>query len=141
MNPRQILIKDLLPHRNRMLLIERILEVNASETVSSAVVSDHWPLVFAGLASPIVMVELTAQTAGVNNSIHRLQTRGKEDGTMGWIAGVKSAVFHMDSLPVGATLITRTRNSFSFENFREVAGTVMLDETVAAEITLQLVSA
>ncbi|MGD9825060.1 hypothetical protein [Desulfobacter sp.] len=59
------------------------------------------PLVFAGSASPIVMVELTAQTAGVNNSINRLQTRGKEDGTMGWIAGVKSALFHMDSLPVG----------------------------------------
>jgi len=141
MNPKEIPIKDLLPHRNRMLLIERIIEVNASETVSSAVVSDHWPLVFAGSASPIVMVELTAQTAGVNNSIHRLQTRGKEDGTMGWIAGVKSAVFHMDSLPVGATLITRTRNSFSFENFREVAGTVLLDKTVAAEVTLQLVSA
>lgn len=141
MNPKEIPIKDLLPHRNRMLLIERIIEVNASETVSSAVVSDHWPLVFAGSASPIVMVELTAQTAGVNNSIHRLQTRGKEDGTMGWIAGVKSAVFHMDSLPVGATLITRTRNSFSFENFREVTGTVMLDNIVAAEITLQLVSA
>lgn len=141
MNPKEIPIKDLLPHRNRMLLIERIIEVTESETVSSAVVSDHWPLVFAGSASPIVMVELTAQTAGVNNSIHRLQTRGKEDGTMGWIAGVKSAVFHMDSLPVGATLITRTRNSFSFENFREVAGTVMLDKTVAAEITLQLVSA
>lgn len=141
MNPKQICIKNLLPHRNRMLLIERILEVDDSLTVSSAVVSDRWPLVFAGLANPIVMVELTAQTAGVNNSIHRLQTRGKEDGNMGWIAGVKSAVFHRESLPVGATLITRTRNSFSFENFREVAGTVTLDKTVVAEITLQLVSA
>lgn len=124
-----------------MLLIERIVEVDESSTVSSAVVSDHWPLVSAGWASPIVMMELAAQTAGVNNGIHRLQTRGKEDGTMGWIAGVKSAVFHMNSLPVGATLITRTRNSFSFEDFREVTGTVTLDKTVAAEITLQLVSA
>ena len=141
MNPKEIPIKDLLPHRDRMLLIEQILEVNESLTVSSAVVADHWPLVCAGLASPIVMVELAAQTAGINNSIHRLQTRGKEDGTMGWIAGVKSAVFHMDSLPVGATLITRTQNSFSFESFREVTGTITLDKTVAAEITLQLVSA
>ena len=141
MNPKKIPIEDLLPHRNRMLLIERIIEVNESTTVSSAVVSDHWPLVTAGSASPIVMVELTAQTAGINNSIHRLQTRGKKDGTMGWIAGVKSAIFHMDSLPVGATLMTRTQNSFAFENFREVTGTVTLDKTVAAEITLQLVSA
>jgi len=141
MNPKEIPIKDLLPHRDRMLLIEQVLEVNESLTVSSAVVADHWPLVCAGSASPIVMVELAAQTAGINNSIHRLQTRGKKDGTMGWIAGVKSAVFHMDSLPVGATLITRTQNSFSFENFREVTGTITLDKTVAAEITLQLVSA
>ena len=141
MNPKEIPIKDLLPHRDRMLLIEQVLEVNESLTVSSAVVADHWPLVCAGSASPIVMVELAAQTAGINNSIHRLQTRGKEDGTMGWIAGVKSAVFHMDSLPVGATLITRTQNSFSFESFREVTGTITLDRTVAAEITLQLVSA
>ncbi|EIM63491.1 hypothetical protein [Desulfobacter postgatei] len=141
MNPKEIPIKDLLPHRNRMLLIERIIEVNDASTVSIAVVSDDWPLVSAGSVSPIVMVELAAQTAGVNNSIHRLQIRGKEDGTMGWIAGVKSAVFHMDSLPVGATLITRTRNSFSFEDFREVTGTVTLDKTVAAQITLQLVSA
>lgn len=141
MNPKKFSIEDLLPHRNRMLLIERILEVNESLSVSSAVVSDHWPLVFAGSVSPIVMVELAAQTAGVNNSINRLQTRGKEDGTMGWIAGVKSAVFHMDRLPVGATLITRTQNSFAFEDFREVTGTVTWDKTVAAEITLQLVSA
>lgn len=124
-----------------MLLIERIIEVNESFSLSSAVVSNHWPLAVAGSVSPIVMVELAAQTAGVNNSINRLQTRGKEDGIMGWIAGVKSAVFHMDSLPVGATLITRTQNSFSFEDFREVTGTVKLDKTVAAEITLQLVSA
>ncbi len=141
MNPKEFPIKDLLPHRNRMLLVEKILEVNESISVSSAVVGDHWPLVREGLASPIVMVELAAQTAGINNSIHRLQTRGKEDGTMGWIAGVKSAVFHMDSLPVGATLITRTQNSFSFESFREVTGTITLDKTVAAKITLQLVSA
>ncbi|NDY74505.1 hypothetical protein DO021_21760 [Desulfobacter hydrogenophilus] len=141
MNPKEIPIKDLLPHRDRMLLIEQILEVNESLTVSSAVVADHWPLVCAGSASPIVMVELAAQTAGINNSINRLQTRGKEDGTMGWIAGVKSAVFHMDSLPVGTTLITRTQNSFSFGDFREVTGTITLDKTVAAEITLQLVSA
>ena len=141
MNPKEIPIKDLLPHRDRMLLIEQILEVNKSLTVSSAVVADHWPLVCAGSASPIVMVELAAQTAGINNSINRLQTRGKEDGTMGWIAGVKSAVFHMDSLPVGTTLITRTQNSFSFGDFREVTGTITLDNTVAAEITLQLMSA
>ncbi|WP_020587253.1 hypothetical protein [Desulfobacter curvatus] len=141
MNPTEFPIKDLLPHRNRMLLVERILEVNEFLSVSSAVVGDHWPLVCAGSASPIVMVELAAQTAGINNSIKRLKTRGKEDGNMGWIAGVKSAVFHMDSLPVGATLITRTQNSFAFEDFREVTATVTLDETVAAEITLQLVSA
>jgi predicted hotdog family 3-hydroxylacyl-ACP dehydratase len=141
MDPRKIPIKDLLPHRDRMLLIEQILEVDESVTVSSAVVSDRWPLVCAGSASPIVMVELAAQTAGINNSIKRLQTRGKEDGNMGWIAGVKSAVFHLDSLPVGATLVTRTRNSFAFEDFREVTGTITLNDTLAAEVTLQLVSA
>lgn len=141
MNSKKIPIEDLLPHRNRMLLIEHILEVDESATVSSAVVSNNWPLVCAGAASPIVMVELAAQTAGVNNSINRLRTRGKEDGTMGWIAGVKSVVFHMDSLAVGATLITRTQNSFAFEDFREVTGTVTLNNTIAAEVTLQLVSA
>jgi len=141
MDPKKIPIKDLLPHRDRMLLIEQILEVDESVTVSSAMVSDHWPLVCAGSASPIVMVELAAQTAGINNSIKRLQTRGKEDGNMGWIAGVKSAVFHLDSLPVGATLITRTRNRFAFEDFREVTGTITLNDTVAAEVVLQLVSA
>ncbi|WP_320041544.1 hypothetical protein [uncultured Desulfobacter sp.] len=141
MNPNEFPIKDLLPHRKRMLLVEQILEVNEVLSVSSAVVGDHWPLVCEGWASPIVMVELAAQTAGINNSINRLQTRGKEDGNMGWIAGVKSAVFHLNGLPVGATLITRTQNSFAFEDFREVNATVTLDKTVAAEITLQLVSA
>jgi predicted hotdog family 3-hydroxylacyl-ACP dehydratase len=141
MNPTEFLIKDLLPHRNRMLLVERILEANEALSVSSAVVADHWPLVCSGSASPIVMVELAAQTAGINNSINRLQTRGKEDGNMGWIAGVKSAVFHISSLPVGATLITRTQNKFAFEDFREVTATVTLNKIVAAEITLQLVSA
>jgi predicted hotdog family 3-hydroxylacyl-ACP dehydratase len=141
MNTPKISLESILPHRNRMLLIEKVIKVDHNSTVSSAVVSDQWPLVTQGSASPIVMVELTAQTAGINNSILRRTTRGEEDGTMGWIAGIKSAMFHIDSLPVGATLITRTQNNFAFDNFREVKGTVTLDETVAGEITLQLVSA
>ncbi len=133
--------ENLLPHRDSMLLIDKILEVGDGTTVSKSVVSDQWPLFKDSSASPIIMIELTAQTAGINNSLHRLQKRGKQDGNMGWIAGVKTAVFHLDALPLGAALITRTRNSFSYEDFREVIGTVTFGKRIAGEITLQLVSA
>ncbi|MFH1154723.1 MAG: hypothetical protein V1793_12990 [Pseudomonadota bacterium] len=141
MKPENMTLEDLLPHRNKMLLIDEILDVDESATVSKSVVTGKWPLAGSGSVSPIVLIELAAQTAGINNSIKRIKDRGKQDGNMGWIVGIKSAVFYVDAIPMGATVITRTQNSFCYEDFREITGTVTVEGQVVGEITLQLVSA
>jgi predicted hotdog family 3-hydroxylacyl-ACP dehydratase len=141
MDLENITLEDLLPHRDGMLLLGEIVCADETTAVSRSEVTERWPLAADGRVCPTVMIEVVAQTAGINNGIKRLRDRGREDGNMGWIAGVKSADFHVRAIPVGSVLVTRTRNGFSYGDFREVTGTVSIDGVVAGEITLQLVSA
>jgi predicted hotdog family 3-hydroxylacyl-ACP dehydratase len=134
-------ITDLLPHRGRMLLIQEIVRVDRDTAVSGTVVNDHWPLTDGAGASPLLIVELVAQTSGLSNGLDRLIKEGQGTETKGWLVGIKKAEFYIDLLPLGAALETYTENSFKFEGFREIEGSVMIGDTVVGRVTLQVVRA
>ena len=85
-------ICDLIPHRDGMKLIDTILAVDEHRAVTRSVVSERWPLVEDGCASPILLVELVAQTAGVNNGWARIKKKGLHSEKKGWLVGIKRAV-------------------------------------------------
>lgn len=133
-----ITLDDLIPHRGRMVLIDDILEVSSSHALTASVMNAAYPLVEAEGVQPLIMIELAAQTAGVCNGLDRIKTRGIDSVKMGWLVGVKRALFYIAHIPLGSTVFTRSENSHNYENLREVACVVHLDKRLIGEVTLQL---
>ena len=134
-------ITDLIPHRGRMLLIQEIVRVDENAAVSRAVVSEQWPLTDGSGASPLLIIELVAQTSGLSNGLDRLIQEGQGTETKGWLVGIKKAAFSVDTLALGTVVETRAQNSFKFEGFREIEGSASIDGKLVGEVTLQVVRA
>ncbi|HEY6000636.1 MAG TPA: hypothetical protein VI078_15220 [bacterium] len=134
-------LETLVPHRGRMLLLSEIVSFDTDEATCRAVVREGWPLTGEGGADPLVLIELVAQTAAVNNGWNIIQTQEPGRHHRGWIAGIKSARLGVDRIALGTALTTRARNQFAYEEFREIEGTVSIGAEVVAEVTLQLVQA
>ena len=131
-------IEDLIPHRGGMLLLEEILRLDTEAAVSSTRVKESWPLVSEGYVSSLILIELAAQTGGLCNGLGLAREHGKDSDKTGFLVGIKQAVFHVGTLPVGTTIVTEARNSFNFENFREIEGISKAGGSVVGEVTLQV---
>ena len=133
-----ISIDSLLPHRGRMRLIDEIIEVDDKGAVTHATAAEHWPFCNDQTVHSLVCIELVAQTAGISNSWGGILKHGKDFNNRGWLVGIKSAVFFMDTIPLRTRITTRTRNQFEYEGYREILGTVEMDLKPVAEVRLQL---
>jgi predicted hotdog family 3-hydroxylacyl-ACP dehydratase len=134
-------LESLLPHRGSMLLLSQILSFDDQKAVTRAVVSDHWPMSGNKGVDAVVLIELVAQTAGVNNGWVLSQQESPELDHRGWIVGIKHARLFVATIPLGTVVETSSENIFAYENLREVRGTARIGSQVAAEVTLQLMQA
>ncbi|MBF0099482.1 MAG: hypothetical protein HQK77_01095 [Desulfobacterales bacterium] len=139
-NVQDLNIEDLIPHRNGMKLIERIISVTEEMAITQSVVNTAWPFFDSDSNSTLslIVIELVAQTAGVSNGLDRIRTFGFDSKKEGWIVGIKNASFFIDKISLHQTIITRTETHFKYEKFREVAGTSYSDDMLIGEVTLQL---
>jgi predicted hotdog family 3-hydroxylacyl-ACP dehydratase len=135
---KDIPIESLIPHRNRMKLVEKIVHVDHDGAVSEATVRDGWPLFKNNAVSPIILIELVAQTAGICIGWKERVDHNSEFGGKGWIVGVKHAVFHMDEIPVNTKIITRSEVDFTRHNYAVFSGTALVDSVSVGEIVLQV---
>ena len=117
MLPEGVQLEDILPHRDGMLLVGDVIELREDKAVSKSVVAAHWPMTDQRGAQVLVLVELAAQTAGINNGWQNRLRHGPDADTRGWIVGVKSARFDVDVLPLGAEIRVTSENSFEFDGF------------------------
>ena len=132
-------VESLIPHRNRMRLVDEIVAVDEKKAVTVSTVTENWPMVEAGSANCLVLVELVAQTAGVCLGWReREKTDGDLEGT-GWIVGVKEAVFHCSELPLNSRITTESKRAFQMEFYTEIEGTTRMGDEILAEIKLQVV--
>lgn len=136
-----VTLKDLLPHRGDMLLVEEILAVDNKQARTLCRSKKSWPMADATGVPALILVELAAQTAGVCNGWDRIQTKGLDSEKMGWLVGIKKAEFLVDQLPFGSEIITRAETTYSFENLREVHCEQRIDNKRVSTITLQLFQA
>ena len=130
--------EDLLPHRDRMKLVEEIIEVNEKRAVTFATVTDQWPFLKDESVHSLVCIELVAQTAGISNCWNGIKKHGEHFVNRGWLVGIKEAVFYIDTIPLNTPIITRADNQFEFKGYREILGTVEIESKVIAEVRLQL---
>lgn len=134
-------VESLIPHRGRMLLVDEIISITDEQATVLSVARERWPLNDNGQINPLILVELVAQTAGIHNSLKRIDRHGQGEPTRGWLVGVKTARFHVAAIAPGETVMTTTTNAFVFDNLREIRGTATIDGTPAAEVVLQIVEA
>jgi predicted hotdog family 3-hydroxylacyl-ACP dehydratase len=139
MDCRETPIEALIPHRDRMRLIDTVLEVDDDKAVTAAIVTEDWPLCRDGFVDTLVTVELVAQTAALLEGWKRLKTgRGSVSG---WLVGIKTADFHRPGLPVAATLVTEVTKSYALESYAVFGGTVSLGDQIVAVVSIQTVRA
>ena len=134
-----IKIEDLLPHRDRMLLIDEVLEVDDKKAVTSATVTDRWPLFFGKAVDAVILIEVVAQTAGINNGWGRIKKHGKDSEKKGWLVGIKQSRFFVDAVALNDRIITYAENQFEYEGYRQVLGTARIGEDIVGEVELQLI--
>jgi predicted hotdog family 3-hydroxylacyl-ACP dehydratase len=132
-------IEDLLPHRDRMLLIDEILEIDDKAAVTRATVTDQWPFFNGKTVDSLVLIELVAQTAGVSNGWFRINQRGKESEKKGWLVGIKQSILFIDAISLNQRIITRAENQFQYESYRHISGIARIDSEIVGEVTLQLI--
>ena len=131
-----IAIDDLIPHRGRMKLISSIVQVSNDIAVTSAVAADTWPLCAGRSVSPIALIEVAAQTAGVLSSWKK--GGSKSAFIAGMLTGIKSAEFFVDQAPLHAELITTATIMYSLEDYEAIEATVMLGDQCLCKVQLQI---
>jgi predicted hotdog family 3-hydroxylacyl-ACP dehydratase len=139
--PPDLTIEDLLPHRGRMRLIDEVIHIEGDTTIAGVQVNHRWPLAKADAASPLMIVELVAQTSGIGNGLNLIKERGKGADKTGWIVGIKKAGFYTDALPMGARIVVESKNRFKFDDFIEIDGSAKMEGKVIGEVTLQVMRA
>ncbi len=140
-NLSEIKIEDLIPHRGRMALIDEIVEFEKEYAITSSTVNNSWPLLSARGVNPLIIVEVSAQSAGVCNGWDRVQNQDTESENMGWLVGVKRASFYTDIIPLHSTIFTRSENSNKYDNLRITSSILRIDNEIIGEIILQLLRA
>jgi predicted hotdog family 3-hydroxylacyl-ACP dehydratase len=128
-------IESLIPHRDRIKMISAVLEIMSESAVAEAVVKPDWPLCNGKVVNPVVLIEIVAQTAALIDGYKR-KKQGKPGGK-GWLVGVKNAEFNVAEISVGTRLTASVGNSYSFDNYSVISGTIKAGEEILAVIVLQ----
>lgn len=129
-------VEQLLPHRDRMRLIDEVAEVNEAHAVTRSLVRETWPLFAEGDAEPTVLIELVAQTAAAAQSWRR--PPGERGEGFGWLVGIRTAEFFTRRLPAGLALVTEATYLYGLDDYHVYAGKVTAGGTLLAQVELQV---
>ncbi|MEZ4528321.1 MAG: hypothetical protein R2941_20600 [Desulfobacterales bacterium] len=134
-------IEKLIPQRDHMKLLDAVVSGDGNSAVCESVVNVRWPMREDYGVSPLVLIELTAQTSAVCISL-REQNEGKAltEGK-GWLVGIKSAEFFTDKLPLHTRITTTATIQASLDNYTEIHGISKTGAKTAGEIVLQVMRA
>jgi predicted hotdog family 3-hydroxylacyl-ACP dehydratase len=98
-------VESLLPHRDPARLVRVVVEAAAERIACIAVIPPDHPLTQGGRAPAFLGLEAGAQAAA---ALEALSRQGKDAGDtgprLGYLVGVREAVFHAPDLPVAEPL-------------------------------------
>ncbi|MCP4367246.1 MAG: hypothetical protein GY797_03905 [Deltaproteobacteria bacterium] len=131
-------IEQLIPHRDRMKLIDEIIESDDEKAVTESIVTKKWPLFKETDVSSIIIIELIAQTASVCIGYKELRKKDGKLGGKGWLVGIKNASFFLDKIALNSRIITCSKINFNFENYTQILGTAKVGSKLIGEVNLQV---
>jgi len=119
-----LLVETLIPHRDRMKLIDEIVDITSEKAVTQTEVSEKWPLFRQGSVDSLVIIEIVAQTAAVLFSWKTSARENSSSSVSGLLAGIKNADFFAGRIPVNTLLTTTVKPLYSADNYTVLEGTV-----------------
>ena len=128
-------IESLIPHREPIKIISKVLDIQEDFAIATAVVNPNWPLFDGDAADSLVLIEAIAQTAALVEGYKRSK-QGKA-GVKGWLVGIKNAEFNVAKIPVDTQLTVFVNSKYSFDNYGVVQGIIKTGEDILATIVLQ----
>ncbi len=131
-------IETLLPHRDGMRLVDKVVKVDEQMAVTESTVTKSWPLLENNAVGCLVLIELVAQTSAVCIGWKELKDGRDNVGGKGWLVGIKSASFFTGDIPVNTHIMTQTRISFTMDNYTEIQGESRAGNVVLGKIILQV---
>jgi len=131
-------IEKLIPHRNRMKLVDRIVEIDAEKAVTISTVKERWPLFKDGCVNPMVLIEIAAQTAGVYVGWNERKKRNGKFSGKGWLVGIKKATFYLDRISLNTRIITSVVKRMDIDHYLQFWGTAKVDSDIIGDVGLQL---
>jgi predicted hotdog family 3-hydroxylacyl-ACP dehydratase len=131
-------IDSLIPHRDRMRLVEEIVGLTAEGAVTRSTVTSQWPLMYDMKVDPLVIIELVAQTSAIHVSWKKGAVHGQKGGG-GLLVGVKEAEFFLDSISVGTVLTTSIRDMYSLDNYTVLEGIVCAESGNVGRVEIQVI--
>ncbi len=131
-----IVIEDLILHRDRMKLVDAVIEIDEHHCLCQTTITERWPLQIAGNVRSAIIVELVAQSAGILLRWRRRHERQR--GGAGWLVGVRNATFNMQSIPRGVTLGIMSTLLLTRGNYATVLGVVRAGDRVVGQVEVQV---
>jgi len=131
-------IEQLIPHRDRMKLIDEIIETDDEKAVTESLVTEKWPLFRKNYVNSIIIIELVAQTASVCIGYKELKKNHEKLGGKGWLVGIKNASFSLDTIALNTRITTCSRINYNFENYTQIIGTAKTGSKLIGEVNLQV---
>jgi len=128
--------ESLIPHRRRMMLIERIKNPHKSGLQAETRVKEDWPMYEKGAVSSIICIELIAQ------SISAFSTWQRGVGAVprvGFLVGVKRAEFTTATLPMDTKLRISVEEVSRVTNYGVFKGAVASGSTNHCKAVIQVI--
>lgn len=133
-------VEELIPHQDRMKLLEQILGHDQGEYgIVSAVPKDTWPLCNGTDISPLVAIELVAQTTAVLVALD--SSEESVSNRLGYIVGIKAARLSREPVQVGTMLTIQTEKHLWHDNYGVFQGVVKHESVNWGEVRLQVLRA
>jgi predicted hotdog family 3-hydroxylacyl-ACP dehydratase len=126
----------LIPHRSRMMLIERIKNRDKNGLQAEATVREDWPMYEKGAVNSIICIELIAQ------SVSAFGTWRRGSGAVprvGLLVGIKKAEFTTTTLPIDTKLRIRVEELSRVGKYAVFNGEVTSGATSFCTAVLQVV--
>ena len=130
-------IEEMIPHRGSMKLVQEIVEVGPDRCVTASTVSPAWPTYENGSVSPIILIELVAQTAGVSIGWQEHHSsRPSRKG--GWLVGIRKADFFRDRILEHERIMVTIEENRRDESYAVITGRARVDSELIGEMELQV---
>ncbi len=127
-------IIDLIPHRGRMCLLDRVVSVAGGEMVAEGAVRADNPFLRDGVLAPAALVEYMAQAMAALVSWRH----GDPVPKMGYLVGARNVVFQPVPVRSGQTLRAIVREEAVLGDFAAFDGVVSLEGAVVCQGNLKV---